>query len=277
MKRSPYSELIKENAGNAKQPFLFDFQEDGIGKQELVLLNLPFELMVLAISSGLETVVQLFSSLVSKFSVFQLSPVLARKSSPPIPNPFLSSTGDSLPTMVDHLKRDRTGRWQKIIEKMQEVLPTLKDISADYIYTREFALFFEEEGVGRPWRAEEVSDGTILALALLVAAFEGGTTLTLFDEIENSLHPWILRTVIETLRSVSSSKNVIVTSHSPVLVDLLKPSELWIIYRKDGESHLQRLSDIDPAIESDFEEGKYKLSTYLDSGYIGQYVPGGVF
>lgn len=275
--KSPYYSVIKKNKGKKDQLFLFDFEDDIAPEQDLILLNLPLELRYLARFSGIENAISLFHWTVARFKVFQLSPVLARKSSPPIPNPFLSSTGENLPTMVDSLKRGSPKQWELVLEKMREVLPGLIDISTDYIYTRELALFFEEEGVGRPWRAEEVSDGTILTLALLIAAFEGRSTLTLFDEIENSLHPWVLRTVVETLRSVSKIKNVILTTHSPILVDLLNPNELWIIYRKNGESHLKKLTEIDPEIKAEFEEGKYTLSTYLDSGYIGQYAPGGVF
>ncbi|MCW5961087.1 MAG: AAA family ATPase [Pyrinomonadaceae bacterium] len=271
------SKNTKESAEIKYQQLLFDFAEEKIKEQELVLLNFPIEIRYLIRFSELDSIISLFIFTVSRFKVFQLSPVLARRSSPPIPNPFLSSTGENLPTMVDSLKRSSTKQWQSVLEKMREVLPGLIDISTDYIYTRELALFFEEEGVGRPWRAEEVSDGTILTLALLIAAFEGRSTLTLFDEIENSLHPWVLRTVVETLRSVSKIKNVIITTHSPILVDLLNPDELWVIYRKNGESHLKKLTEIDPEIETEFKEGKYTLSTYLDSGYIGQYAPGGVF
>lgn len=267
----------KESAEIKYQQLLFDFKEEKISEQDLVLLNFPIEIRYLIRFSELDSIISLFIFTVSRFKVFQLSPVLAKRSSPSIPNPFLSSTGENLPTMVDSLKRNSSKQWQSVLEKMREVLPGLIDISTDYIYTRELALFFEEEGVGRPWRAEEVSDGTILTLALLIAAFEGRSTLTLFDEIENSLHPWVLRTVVETLRTISEIKNVIITTHSPILVDLLIPDELWIIYRKNGESHLKKLTEIDPEIKAEFEEGKYTLSTYLDSGYVGQYAPGGVF
>ncbi len=275
--QSPYFLLSKRSKGKRNQQKLFDFQEEITPEQDLVLLNLPIDLRYLARYSGIENAISLFHGTVARFKVFQLSPFLARKNSPPIPNPFLTPTGENLPTTVDLLKRTSPKQWQLIIEKMKEIVPSLNDVSTDYVYTRELALFFEEEGVGRPWRAEEVSDGTILALALLVAAFERRTTLTFFDEVENSLHPWILRTVIETLRDVSKNKNVILTTHSPILVDLLSPDELWIIYRKNGESHLRKLTEIDTQIEADWKDGKYKLSTYLDSGYIGQYVPGGVF
>jgi hypothetical protein len=37
------------------------------------------------------------------------------------------------------------------------------------------------------------------------------------------------------------------------------------------------LADLDPDVQSQWEDGKYRLSEFLDSGLLGQAVPGGVF
>ena len=117
----------------------------------------------------------------------------------------------------------------------------------------------------------------MLALSLLVASVDPRSSLILFDELENSLHPWALRRIVKRLRQVSETKRVIITTHSPVLVDLLRPEEIWVVYRKDGESNVRKLIDIDPTIEESWKDGEYNLSDFLDSGFIGQVVPGGVF
>jgi predicted ATPase len=214
---------------------------------------------------------------VAAFRAYQISVVVSRSSSAPAPNPALSRFGAQLPTMVDWLQQKHPKKWEIVFSGMKEVLPGLTDIIVQPLHTRTLGLFFQEEGFGRPWNAEEVSDGTIQALAVLVAAADPRSSLLVIDEVETSVHPWILRTLVKTLRAVSKTKNVVVTSHSPVLLNQLKPEEVWVIYREKGASQLRRLVDLDPSVTEDWEEGAYQLADYLDSGAVGQAVPGGVW
>src|SRR5262249_3064589 len=153
---------------------------------------------------------------------------------------------------------------------------TLNSISVQYLHTKTLGLFFNEEGFGRAWGIEDMSDGTIHALSMLVAAVDPRSNLLVIEEPENSVHPWILRVIVQKLREVSDSKRVILTSHSPVLINLLRPEEIWIVSRKDGETHLDRLVDLDPSINESWRGGAYQLADLLDSGSIPQAVPGGI-
>lgn len=218
-----------------------------------------------------------FSNAVSNFDVYQLSTIASRASGVPTPNPKLSLSGENLPALIDWLQRTHPEEWKIVLSGMRDVLPGLKDISIEYLHTKTLGIFFKEEGGGHSWTADEVSDGTMQALALLTAAADPRTSLLLIEEPENSVHPWILRVIMERLREVSKRKNVIVTSHSPVLINLMKPEEVWVVFRKDGESHLQRLLDFDSSLEESWERGGFQLSDFLDSGSISQAVPGGVY
>ena len=160
---------------------------------------------------------------------------------------------------------------------MQDILQGLNQISLQYLHTKTLGLFFEEEGFGRSWNVDEISDGTIQTLAILAASADPRTSLLLIEEPENSVHPWIVRKLVERLKEVSKTKNVIVTSQSPVLVDSLSPREVWIVARQNGETQIRQLTDLDPSIEEQWKAGKYRLSDFLDSGLVPQVVPGGIF
>ena len=217
------------------------------------------------------------SSLFSRAKIYQLSTTISRQPGVPTPNPILSSAGENLPALVDWLQRKHPKQWEIVASGMREVLPKLEEISVQYLHTKTLGLFFKEEGFGRSWSVEDVSDGTMNALAILVAAVDPRTELLVIEEPENSVHPWILRVILDRLREVSKSKNVILTSHSPTLVNRLKPEEVWIIYRDEGESRLRKLTEIDPHLEQGWENGEFQLAEFLDSGAIGQAVPGGIW
>ena len=106
---------------------------------------------------------------------------------------------------------------------------------------------------------EDISDGTIQTLAMLVAYVDPRNTLLLIEEVENSVHPWIIKILIKKFRKISVSKPVIITTHSPVLIDLIYPNEIWLVFKQKGETHLKKLVNVDKEIASDWEKGKIKL------------------
>lgn len=220
-------------------------------------------------------VVGQFIALVRNLGIFQLSPDVSRHPGVPTPNPHLSARGENLPAVVDWLQRHRQKEWKNVLTSMRGIVPELSDITVEYLHTRTLGLFFHEKGIGRAWTAEEVSDGTIRALGMLVACFDPRITALLIEEPENSLHPWIIKELIRQLRSLSKEKMVLVTSHSPVVIDMLQPSEVWVIYKKGGETSLRPLVEFDPALVDDWTSGKYRLFEYLESGYVSEAVPSG--
>lgn len=212
----------------------------------------------------------------SNIQVFRLSPQLSRNPGVPTPNPTLTATGENLPALVDWLQRHHQPEWEIVLNGMRDILPSLNNISVQYLHTKTLGLFFDEEGVGRSWGADDVSDGTIQTLAMFVASVDPRTSILVVEEIETSIHPWIIHAMVERLRQVSRSKNVIITTHSPVVIDQMEPSEVYVMFREQGESHLQQLTLIDSSIEAEWKAGKFRLSELLDTGLIPQAVPGGV-
>ena len=90
-------------------------------------------------------------------------------------------------------------------------------------------LDFRQEACGaqQPRRvpASSMSDGTLRALGVLVALFQGdggngaGPTLVGIEEPEIALHPAAAGVLIDSLTEASQSAQVIVSSHSADLLD----------------------------------------------------------
>ncbi|WP_083918940.1 AAA family ATPase [Rudaea cellulosilytica] len=220
-------------------------------------------------------VIRRFTAWLNRLSIFQVSPDASRHAGVPTPNPTLSTRGENLPAVVDWLQSKCPKEWRSILRAMKEIVPELSDVTVSYLHTRTLGLFFKESGVGRPWSAEEVSDGTIRALAMLVACFDPRISALVLEEPENSLHPWIIREVVKQLRKLSFDKLVIVTTHSPIVVNIANPNEVWVVYKKSGETAILPLVSFDPMLEADWEAGKFRLFDYLESGVVPEAVPTG--
>ena len=109
-------------------------------------------------------------------------------------------------------------------------------------------ILFRQDGVEVP--ASLASGGTLVTLAFLTIAELGGGLL-LIEEPENGLHPGRLKEVVEMLRRVCQSRpgaQVILTTHSPFLLDYAEPREVRLFYRDEQSEvrvhHLEDTPDI---------------------------------
>lgn len=213
------------------------------------------------------------SNELSQTRLYQLTPLECRKPGVPIPSPELELHGGNLPAVVDFLKKSHPQSWKEIEKSMRSVVPRLSEVKTVYTTDRRLALQFAEEGFGRPWSSEDISDGTIQSLALFCALFDPRSRLVLIEEPENSVHPWIIRNFADACRRVAN-KQVLVTSHSPVLVDHLHPNEVEVAWRSDGRTHIAPLLELDPEAADLWAEGRNTVFELLDGGTVPQAISG---
>lgn len=211
--------------------------------------------------------------LLASTAVYQFSPKICRLPAAPVPDPKLSAYGENLPALVDWLQRRHPKIWKDVEGAMRDIVPGLEEVQIDYLHTKTLGIFIKEEGFSRPWTVEDTSDGTIQSLAVLTALSDPRSSTLIVEEPENSIHPWITKLLVKRMREISGSRTVIVTTHSPVVIDLARPSEIWIAYKSNGQTELKRLTDLDPMVETDWENGKYRLFEYLETGVVSEVVP----
>lgn len=215
------------------------------------------------------------AAVLSGISVFQFSPQISRTPGSPSPNPRLSGYGQNLPSLVDWLSKRHPDKWSSVLSSMRSIVPTLESIETQYLHTKTLGLVFQEEGFSRPWTAEDVSDGTIQSLAILTALADPRNDLLFIEEPENSVHPWIVRQLATQLVKLSRRKQVFVTTHSPILLNLVSPENVWVSFKAHGETSLRRLDEISSDLTQDWKRGEGRLFDLLDLGIVQEALPGG--
>lgn len=207
-----------------------------------------------------------------QLKVFQLSPQLCRQPGISTPNALLSRHGENLPAVVDNLKRSAPRIWKRIESGMRAVLPTLEAVETSFTQDRRLSLSFKFSDSERLWNANEMSDGTIQTLALLVALFDVRSPLLIVEEPENALHPWILRHFLDLCRA-QKNKQILLTTHSPIVIDYTAPEDLCIMWNRRGESNLASVLSLSPEIIELWKSGEVRGFDIYDSGYIHEYLP----
>lgn len=251
--------------------YLLDFEDLRYfaGRERLLAPTELFALSVGRVSPALDLVARS----IGQIRVFQLSANKAREFGVPTPEAELDRYGSNLPAVIDLMKKSSPSAWKGVMRVMRSILPSLQSIDVDYTSSRTLGLFFLEDGFGRSWSAGEVSDGTIQTLALVVAIFDPRSTALVIEEPENSVHPWIARHIIDACREVASERQVIVTTHSPIVMNAVKPEEVWVMWRERGSSHITALVDLDPGFLELWQQGEVPTFEYVDSGALPKALP----
>ena len=156
------------------------------------------------------------------------------------PDRPLMPSGRNLAASLDTISSNPEFRpaFESIERRVQALLPRVRSIGVksfrDQDGVSKRVLKFGSESAGKPFyfEADAASDGMLYLLALVVfSQAPDGAGVSLLEEPEIGLHPHLLESFVHQLREVAANQQVIMTSHSPMLLDSLSPEEVWITTR----------------------------------------------
>lgn len=176
-------------------------------------------------ASGLTSFRPLYDALVS-MGFYNLNPKIIREPQKPQDGRSLRPAGENLASVIANLSRFSPESLALIEEYLQQVVPSIHGVERKAIGPLETLRFKQEvTGAKYPWEfyAQNMSDGTLRALAVLTSLFQRNEhqrpALVGLEEPETALHPAASAALREALVRASEETQVIVTSHSPDLLD----------------------------------------------------------
>ena len=181
-------------------------------------------------------------------------------------NDFIAEDCSNFPLILNRL--EFMGHKQDILEQLRLFY---RDV-VDYVIKMEGGtaqLFFRDEGLGgNSIPATRLSDGTLRYLFLLcILLHPAPPPVVCIEEPELGLHPDILPTIGRLLVDASGRCQLIVTTHSPELIDALShtPECVLVAEKENAETTISRLdkNDLAPWLE------KYRLGELWSRGYMG--------
>jgi predicted ATPase len=188
---------------------------------------------------------------------FGRSAALRQAQSASLPGDALLPTIVNLGLVLNDIEHQDS--WSRFLDYMQRFLPRFKRLTTK-IQGGSVQIYLHEDGLKAPIPATRLSDGTIRFLALLaVLLHPEKTPLLCIEEPELGLHPDALAILAELLVEAKGKTQVIVTTHSDVLVSALTEeadSVLVSDYIGTG-THLRR-------------QEKGKLEYWLDQYRLGE-------
>jgi predicted ATPase len=174
-------------------------------------------------------------------------------------------SGFGLSTFLMDILGEDDVRFGELVARFHKIFPDVARLrlrrEAAYTSWREqqpaapgWALYFELANSGLILPAWQASDGLLLVLAYLAILYSPQPPrLLLVEEPENGIHPLRLAQVLDILKELVKEQNqtqVILTTHSPYVVDRFKPEEITLCLKgTDGAVTTRRLSESKPVRE----------------------------
>ncbi len=206
-----------------------------------------------------------FRSVYEAFSstgFYNLNPEVIRDLQSPDPGLLLRRDGSNIAGVLSNLAKRSPSYKERIEDYLRQVVPGVVRVDRKSVGHKETLEFRQEiRGAQHPWRfyASGMSDGTLRAVGVLVALFQAAgdgkssPRLVGIEEPEAALHPAAAGVLIDGLRDAGEHTQILVTSHSPDLLDNdeISADSIFAVVAKHGESHIGPLDQAGRSILRD--------------------------
>lgn len=185
------------------------------------------------------------------------------------PQDQLSTTGDNLANVIQHLSEEHPDRLEKIFARLRRRVPRIEKVTAEAMADGRLLLQIKDAPFEQPILARFASDGTLKMLAYLVLLHDPAPPPFIgIEEPENFLHPRLLYELAEECRAATAGTQILVTTHSPFFLDALRPEEVRVLWRDEkGHTQCKPLSK-DEKIVAFMDEGAL-LGNLWTEGHFG--------
>lgn len=202
--------------------------------------------------------VRAFAELFTTFRVFEVDVAAARRPSALVEKPVLAADASNLAAFLVHLKARHPAVFARLVDDLKAILPGLEALELTPIggAAAGAVVQLKEHGLRGLTPLSEASFGTVRALALLALLHDPKPPkLTCIEEIDHGLHPHALDRIVDRLRDASRRTQLLVATHSPSLVNRLRPEEI-IVCERDPLTGAARM----PAVSADEVAAMVKTS-----------------
>ncbi len=162
------------------------------------------------------------------------------------PQERLSKSGENLPNVIQFLKERHPERLEQIFSVLRRRIPRLERVDADLMPDGRLLLQIKDAPFEQPVLSKFASDGTMKMLAYLTVLYDPEPPRFIgIEEPENFLHPRLLPELSEECRAASERSQLLITSHSPFLLNAMRAEEVRVLYRDElGFTQAVRASEI---------------------------------
>ncbi len=184
------------------------------------------------------------------------------------PNPgwLLEKDGRNLASVIEGLKEIDPDSVQRVRDYLTLIAEEVESFDTIRYGDNETVRFRLRQGADESpleLDAASMSDGTLRALAALMAAFQVhlpfGPSVVGIEEPEAALHPAALRALVDALDDATQRTQIVLTTHSADLLSGrdVNPGQVLVVRNRGGKT---QMTPLDPASREIIEKELYSLA-----------------
>ncbi len=180
-------------------------------------------------SPGFEAVYKILSGM----SFYTILPNLLQDPQKPLDDYPLDEEGRNLASV---LRKFDTNQRQELNEALFRIIGDIERYMVQKSGNRlAVHLYHRAAGDEPDFELSQESDGTLRVLAILTALFQQPPRpLIVLEEPEMTIHPGAMGVLWEEIRSASQRSQIIVTTHSPDLLDMCNVNQIRVLEKENG-------------------------------------------
>lgn len=193
----------------------------------------------------------------------------------------LASDGANLSSILKRLQNADPDSHERLHHYLAAALPGAKEVvvrregSSDRLAVKIEA----ETGLGVQFGPESLSDGTLRILAILAAVFSkplsGVDRLICFEEPEIAIHPGALAVLMSAIEEASDRAQVLVSSHSPEMLDATDSFDLNSLLAVGMENGATTIVPLSESKKKMLRERLFSVGELHRIGQLDTFAPAG--
>ena len=192
---------------------------------------------------------------------------------------------NNIPTILYDIQQKRPDRFNLIINTFTDIFPSIEKIDVvqipitveqnvdpnnlepSKVAGKFYALIAKDKNLSSAIDFNNMSDGAkriLKVLTNLEIASNNGFSIVAIEEPENSLNPKVLQQYLIALNGFAKNIKIIITSHSPYLMNYIEPSKIYVgLPHDNGIATFSKIKDksvnklMDDAESLDLRVGDY--------------------
>ena len=198
------------------------------------------------------------SKFIKDISVYDFDSKLAKKATIPLKSKIeLEHDGSNLAVVLKNTLKNKDNR-RKFTNLIKDLLPFVNSVDIKKNADKSTLFNFKENYFkNQKLPSDLISDGTINITALIIALYFQKDHITILEDLEQNIHPSLISKVVEMIKDVSSSRQILVTTHSPEMVRYAGIENIYLVTRdREGFSNIvkpENNNDVKEFIKNEME------------------------
>ena len=208
------------------------------------------------------------SDFIKDISIYDFDPKLVKGIMPLRGKVELKSDGSNLAVVLKNAIENQDDQ-RKFKNLIKDLLPFINNVNIEKFADKSMLFNFEEIYFqDQKLPSNLISDGTINMTVLILALYFQNDYITILEELERNIHPSLITKIVEMMKDVSSSRQILVTTHNPEMVRHAGLDNIYLVTRdKEGFSNI--VKPVDDNDVQDFLKNEMEISELYIQNLLG--------